>query len=138
MGAPPLDWLAKIPHVSRGGDVRKREVVALEQQGLAGVFRQCVGKTVAEVQSRWVIAPAELPPNVAGQLGLLEGDGGEFNLCAYEEGIQSGPDFSTLAALKNHSRLDETDNGHAPVGRRVQRRGKTVSVRFVEQHRQYS
>ncbi len=79
MGAPPLVWLAKFPHVSGGGDVRKREVVALEQQGLAGVFRECVGETVAEIQGGGVVAPAKPPPSVAGQLGLLERDGGEFN-----------------------------------------------------------
>ena len=55
-------------------DVREREILAFEQKGLAGGFRQRIGEAISEVKRRPVLAPAKPAPGPARGLGVFEGD----------------------------------------------------------------
>ena len=46
-------------------DVRKRQILAFEQKGFAGGFRQSIGEAITEVECRPVVSPAESSPGPA-------------------------------------------------------------------------
>ena len=54
--------------------VRKREILAFEQKGFAGGFRQSIGEAITGVECRPVVAPAEPSPGPARGLGVFKGD----------------------------------------------------------------
>jgi hypothetical protein len=58
----------------RARDVRPGEIVALEQQGLAGGLGQRIGERVADVQAGGVAAATEAAESLAGDPCLISGD----------------------------------------------------------------
>ncbi len=69
-----LDQLLAWGHVRPRSRCRSGEIVALEEQRLAGGPGERVGECVADVQSGRMAAAAEAPEGLAGDLGLVGGD----------------------------------------------------------------
>ena len=96
-----------------GLDIGKREVPALEQQGLTSSFRQRVGKAVAEVQSRRVVALAESPPGPARGLRMVGGDRRKLDWRPVQEEVKLTPGRSATTAFQNNGRLQKASDRHA-------------------------
>lgn len=64
------------------------EILALEQQRLAGNTRESVRETIAEVQRCRMTPLAEATPGITGCGGMFERDGNQFDFRSFDEEVQ--------------------------------------------------
>ncbi len=83
-----------------------REVVALEQQWMAGCDGQGVGEAIADVQRGTVMAFAEAPKGVDSNHRLLGGNGGDLCSGQTKERLEVIAAGSALSPLDDERRLN--------------------------------
>ena len=86
-------------------DIGPGEVLDLEQERLAGEVRKGICETIAQIQPRRMIPPAETPPSAPGGLRLLHRDGRKFSSGRLDKRIELLARRRTASALEHHRRL---------------------------------
>jgi len=87
------------------------EVVALEKKGLAGIFGECIGTAVSQIQPRRMPPLAVDSPGLSSQFGLFRGYVDDFNPGAMQEKIElPAPRFTPPISDRSFTR-DKTPSG---------------------------
>ena len=114
-------------------DIGAGEVVALEQERLAGGPGECVGEDVAEIEAGGVAPLAVAAERVAGAGCLIGRDGCYLGRRQVEETLEQPPSGLALAALDDDRDLDQRDGGDEALLVLLDEAGEGRPLGLVEQ-----
>src|SRR5207244_336720 len=102
--------IVEVVHASkfRHFNIRSPEILAFEEQRLSFVFRESIGKTVAEIQSSAVPAFAEITISFPSESSLVHCHGFHGDDSFLQKGVQPATKNWIAVAVGQNSRLDVT------------------------------
>ena len=111
------------------------EVLALEEQRLAGRLRQRIGKAVADVEPGGMAAAAVAAEGVDGDLGMPGRDADDIEAAIAQQQLEVRATPLPLATLDDEGKLDPGHRRDQPHRRRAQRSREALGVRLAQQDR---